>query len=233
MIKIKIIASGSSGNSTVLKIKNTALVVDAGIKFAAIQRALDFQNPAAVLITHEHCDHANPATVKEFLRRGVDVCMTQGTATALRLEPRHNLIIGKYSEVYLFEGGGALFDKSHHDAAEPANFTIITDDGDSVPYITDTGRLNPLPANTTQLLIEANYSPAALEIANVDPSQKLRIRANHTSIAQVVKALKERPLPNLKEVWLMHISKRHGAPDLFKKMAEAAAPPGTIVRAAV
>src|SRR6516164_1143738 len=63
--RISILASGSSGNVTLLETEHTTLLIDAGLgrkeierRFEALGRALP-ERVDAILITHEHTDHSN------------------------------------------------------------------------------------------------------------------------------------------------------------------------------
>ena len=63
--RISILASGSTGNSTLLETERTTLLIDAGLgrkemlrRFEALGRAKP-ERVDAILITHEHSDHSN------------------------------------------------------------------------------------------------------------------------------------------------------------------------------
>lgn len=123
-MKIQVIASGSTGNSYALTFGGQIILLDAGIPHKRIQQALNFKNPATVLITHEHSDHAHKPAINEFLRRGVNVYMTPETIQALNLEPRHNLISALSGNAYDIGECGFEILNAHHDAADPCNFVI-------------------------------------------------------------------------------------------------------------
>lgn len=238
MIDVKVIASGSKGNCTVLTSGESTILLDAGIRLKAIQAALNFKNPSAVLITHEHGDHAHPSTVREFLKRGVEVMMTHGTARALKLEPRHNLIECSANVTAMTGNCFISCEPVQHDAAEPVSFTI-RDGDDCAVYITDTGEVcapdgrPPSWYDVTKLLIEANHDGDILLASHISESQKERIYHNHLPIAVLVEFLRNTDLPRLKEIWLMHISRRHGDGEDFKRRVEAVVPDSVKVRAAI
>ena len=232
MIDVKVIASGSSGNCTVLTCGSATILLDAGIKFSAIQRALDFKNPTAVLITHEHSDHAQKSTIKEFLKRGVEILMTRGTAKALELEPRHNLCYCSPNNTEIVEGLFINCSPVQHDAEEPVSF-IINNGVDEVAYITDTGWLELGRPTVTKLLIEANFACDALTESRINRKQINRIFENHLSIEQVVGVLETADMPRLREIWLMHISRRHGDGEEFRRRVEAVVPKSVEVRLAI
>ena len=63
-MRVSILASGSSGNITLLETQNTRLLIDAGLgkretlaRLAAIEK--DLEHLDGILITHEHTDHCN------------------------------------------------------------------------------------------------------------------------------------------------------------------------------
>src|SRR3979411_2780182 len=62
-LRVSILASGSSGNITLLETERTRLLVDAGLgkretlaRLAAVEKTVDHLD--GILITHEHTDHS-------------------------------------------------------------------------------------------------------------------------------------------------------------------------------
>ena len=231
MIDIKVIASGSKGNCTAVTAGTVTILLDAGVSFEKIQQALNFENPTACLITHEHGDHANKATIAELLKRGTEVYMTAGTANALNLETSHRLhLIKQHCQVYLLNDKDTkksvwfLTYPVSHDAAEPVCFEIYHD-YQSIFYLTDSGEIPYPTQNSTYLLIEANHDEDDLLKADIDERQRQRILNNHLSIQKVINAV-QKAVNNpyivwLKEVHLLHISKRHGDGEQFRQAVQA------------
>ena len=81
MLTITAYASGSSGNCYTLTNGEATIMLDCGLPFRDIQHLTNFKLPDAVLVTHEHQDHSK--AIENFMKRGVDVYMTLGTAEAL------------------------------------------------------------------------------------------------------------------------------------------------------
>ena len=100
-------------------------------------------------------------------------------------------------------------------------------------YITDTGWLELEPRTMTKLLVETNHDADVLLNSQINKRLKERIAKNHLSISQVVGELKEVELPRLKEIWLMHISRRHGDGEKFKRQVEAVVPESVKVHLAI
>ena len=60
--EVDVLASGSKGNSTLIRAGNTAILIDAGISCRRIMKGLQScglepQDLSGILITHEHTDH--------------------------------------------------------------------------------------------------------------------------------------------------------------------------------
>lgn len=55
-MKLKVLGSSSKGNSYILESRNEALILEAGINFSHVQKALNFQTGKVrgVCVTHEH-----------------------------------------------------------------------------------------------------------------------------------------------------------------------------------
>jgi len=89
-ITVSVLGSGSRGNSTFVKTDRVRLLIDAGISRKELARRLECigEDPDgidAVLITHEHSDHAGglKMIVKDL---PVQVFLTSGTLRALKAE---------------------------------------------------------------------------------------------------------------------------------------------------
>ena len=80
MLTIKAYASGSAGKCYTLTNGQATVMLDCGLPFREIQRLTGYKLPDAVLVTHEHKGHSK--AVKDFIKRGVDIYMTPGTAEA-------------------------------------------------------------------------------------------------------------------------------------------------------
>lgn len=218
MIDVEVLATGSKGNCYLLTSGETRILLDCGLSYKKTLKLLNFKLPTAVLVTHEHQDHAKSA--EDFIKHGVDVYMTCGTATALGLEENHRLNLIDDKE-FSPDGNFEFWTfRVKHDAAEPVNF-IVNDGEDQILYVTDLGkvpRFNCLDA--TKILIETNFSEEDLKNSSIDAKQKQRILENHLSLEKVAEFLVETNLSNCKEIYLIHISERHGDGEIFGKVIQ-------------
>ena len=203
---MKVLASGSKANCYTFCDGTATILIECGLPYLKTLELLNWKLPDAILITHEHGDHARAA--RNFLERGVDVYMTAGTADALKLK-RHNLHIIKPNEPIDICGRKVLPIPVVHDANEPVNFTI----DDEILFVTDAGEVPNVSGNFRQVLIEANYETLTLLGADISTAQKERVRENHLSIKQAKNFLQTLAEPE--EIWLIHLSKRHASGEEF------------------
>lgn len=207
-MKAEILASGSSGNCTAIYSADKLLLIDCGKPIRWTLAQLGGRLPDAILVTHEHGDHAK--SVEQFLKRGVDIFLTAGTRKALGIE-HYNLFTIEAGDTLNTAGVTVKVIPSLHDAAEPVNF-IVSDDTDRLLFVTDTGVAPQVDGKFTKIFIEANYSEPDLLASDLDARQKRRILQRHLSIEQAEKFLRQHPKA---EVKLLHISKRHGNEENF------------------
>lgn len=66
MINVEILATGSKGNCYLLKSGETKILLDCGLAYKKTLELLNFELPTAVLVTHEHKDHATRQSLLIF-----------------------------------------------------------------------------------------------------------------------------------------------------------------------
>ena len=160
-MRVKVLASGSTGNCTYVETKDHKILIDTGISKKGIEVALnsievEFKEIDTVLITHEHDDHIR--SLSAVLKKSEIMCyMTEGTYKAIingknevlkknlaeRLESNHIILLNRlnksinYPDILLDETVINVL-PTFHDALEPVGYKISCLDK-SVVYITDTG----------------------------------------------------------------------------------------------
>ena len=199
MYSITVFGTGSRGNSALVSDGETKILIDAGVRLDIVQRATSLFEIAALLITHEHGDHAEYAHICSE-RYSMPVYTTAGTIKKLDIpEWRKNII--HYGKA--FPLGGTLtitpFPLSH-DATEPCGFYIKNALGETLVWASDTGTMEGLemahPADC--YVLEANYDEAEIDRkleANELPYAGLHGRLTsefgHLSVQQAAAWLKE------------------------------------------
>jgi phosphoribosyl 1,2-cyclic phosphodiesterase len=207
---LKVLGSSSRGNCYLLENEREALILEAGVKFAEVKRALDFNIKKVVgcLITHEHKDHAG--YINEFLGACIPVFASEGTIK--------NLII-KGDRFPLYCEAGALFKLGGfqiipfnvmHDCAEPLGFFINHEETGKVLFATDTYYLPCKFAGLNNVLIECNYRLDILE-ANIAAGRvasivRNRIIKSHFSYKHCLDALQANDIKAVNNIVLIHLS---------------------------
>jgi len=244
--RISILASGSTGNATLLETERTTLLIDAGLGRREIFRrfeALGRRQPErvdAVLITHEHSDHSS--AVAQLARHW--------NCPAYLTEPTHREIVKMYTEDPAKPGKKATIDRVEHirpgerfqigdieinpfaiphDAVDPVGYAFRTN-GTKVAIVTDLGYLPELVKQHLRqadfLILESNHD---LEMLKVGPypwfiKQRVMSRTGHLSNTVVSEFLADAELfdGRARHLVLAHISEQNNNPDLVRISAEEA-----------
>ena len=172
MTHIRVLRSGSSGNAIFLESGGTAILIDAGLAAEAILRELaafpDTPLPQAILLTHEHDDHARgAASLARAL--GVPVFANEGTIRAGGALLA-GAVVERFASGRPFHVGRLAVEAFPvpHDAVEPVGF-VVTGNATRVCVATDLGEatdeVQARAADADVVLIEANYDLALLGVS--------------------------------------------------------------------
>ncbi len=220
-------ASGSSGNSYLVKDDNTAVLIDAGISGKRILEGLEETGTpremvSALLITHEHIDHVKSIPV--LTKRIPDLRVYANRATWEGIErpvPE--------SARYFFETGqqfriGDLTVHPFpvpHDAAEPVGFSIYGE-GRQVSICTDVGYVTDEIEKEIEgadlLLLEANHEREMLLMGRYPYPLKQRIlgdegHLSNVSCGEVLSRIVGRT-DKKRQVLLGHLSRENNDPSV-------------------
>lgn len=230
MIDVKTIGSGSSGNCYLVDINDTKILLECGLTFKKIQKALNYRVSAIdfCLVTHEHMDHAK--AVKDLMKAGVDCYMTKGTAEALevsghRLKIFKNWAETKYKTTYV---SNILIQplRAIHDVREPVMYYIEDiKTKESLLFATDTAFMAyKIPEDINVLMIECNYVKRLIDERvdenGINVSLRNRIVKNHMSLETVLEALDDVKMTRLKKVYILHLSDGNSDEKLIRDSIE-------------
>ena len=226
MIRARVLASSSAANATVLEDGDRRILLDAGLAYPELFAALEgrVQSLDAVLVTHEHADHARG--VGRLLRQTrVPIYATAGTWAALGSpSSRYARAIRPLEPVQLGAWAVLAF-PVEHDAVEPVGYLVASSRGKAL-YVTDARSTRYRFRDVTIALVEANHDRALLErsvdAGQVDRSLAARIRANHLSIDRAIELLRSTNLETIEEIHLLHLSDRHADARAFRDRVERA-----------
>lgn len=221
MISVFTLFSGSSGNCTVIKNGDRYALIDAGVSFSALSKALSENgiNPErieAVFLTHEHSDHISGIPVLQKKLPEIKIYSSVGTAKNV------NANISTVCEGECVEASGLSFVpfSTPHDAAESFGYTVYENGEKKIGFATDTGYasnsiISGLSGCKT-VVIESNHDLAMLMTGRYPYYLKRRIASDvgHLSnedCAELAKTLYESGTRNF---LLAHLSKENNLPEL-------------------
>lgn len=225
---LRVLGSSSQGNCYLLESEDETLIIECGISFKEIKKALYFnlRNVVGCLITHEHGDHSK--AMQDLLRAGIAVYTSAGTSKAILkekgiIEPCNRL--NPIQSLKSFNIGNFMitpFDVKH-DCAEPLGFIIHHKDTGDILFATDTYYIEYRFKNLSHILIEANYSIDILQ-KNIDnglrESVASRLLCSHFELGNVKEFIKANDNPNLKNIVLLHLSDGNSNAKEFKEQIE-------------
>lgn len=209
MKTLTVVGTGSTGNCYILNCDGEKLILDAGVRFAEIKKALNWsiKGVQGVVVTHTHLDHSYSENTIKLM--GIPV-----------FAPYHRSEkMGIYGNYRLYS-----FDVPHN-GVKNYGFLILNDDWKMVyitdfeycPYVFSHHRPNVLlvECNHTQTDSEAsNYAHVVLGHASLDVTKEF-VRVNATK--------------DLTNVVLCHLSDTNADPDLIMTEISSVVPPMTKV----
>lgn len=227
MIEFSSIGSGSHGNGTLLRSGDTTLLVDCGFSVVETRRRMEdkgvaLESLAAVLITHEHQDHARGVA---RLCRAANVPVWSTTGTWLALENRKAEKLPESCQRFNADGHFQIGDFSvqavsvPHDAREPSQF-VFKANGVKLGLLTDIGCITQHVVDQFQacdaLLLETNHDSDMLRQGPYPLGLQRRVggELGHLNNHQAADFLSRIDHQRLQHLVLMHLSEKNNHPDL-------------------
>lgn len=208
---LKVLGSGSTGNCYILENEQEALIIDAGIRFMEVKKALRFQvrKIVGVIVTHKHGDHA--AFAHEYEGAGIPVFRPY-EAESLRQNIRYGgFRIQSWEAVHDVPCVGYLIDH---------------DDFGRMLYVTDTEYVRYRFKGITQFLIEANYSE---ELVDREQAKYQHVLTGHMELQTTIGCILANQSEKTRRITLCHLSADNADPEAFKTAVEAIAVDGCMV----
>lgn len=218
------LASGSSGNATLVSCGSTHILIDAGISVRRINSALksfglSISDLSALLITHSHSDHVSALTT--YLKHyTVPIYASDGTAFDLR-----NRFAGIGALLHPFAAGdgfsiGDFSIRSFataHDAGDSVCYRLDSGDG-AAGILTDTGYVTDSAAEALRgvslLVLESNHDVETLKSGPYPSYLKQRIlgSAGHLSNDDAARFAVAAARWGAQDVLLAHLSHENNTP---------------------
>lgn len=201
-MKLKCLESGSSGNCYILENDSEVLIIEAGIPFMAVKKALDFNisKIVGVTVSHSHGDHAKYAG--EYKKAGISVFRPYREEIACPLAIKYG--------GFRIKGFRLVHDVPCY------GFYISHAEMGILVYASDTEYIKYRFRNLNHILVECNYSK---DLISEDAVNRSHIMTGHMELQTMLEFLRANNSPNLQNVVLLHMSARNSDPDEF--VAEA------------
>ena len=220
MIEIKVLATGSKGNCYYITDGTSPILLECGMRFRDIQKALNFNTSSLVgcLITHEHKDHCGG--LKDVLKAGINCYMSDGTAGAIGVDHHRIKKVEAKKQVTLGTWTILPFDVQH-DVSEPLGFLLANQAGEKLLFATDTYYIKYRFQGLTHIMVECNYSREILDRniveGRVPKVMEKRLERSHFSLENVKKFFLANDLSKVQEIWLLHLSDSNSDEEMFKR----------------
>ena len=210
-MELKILGSSSAGNCYIFDNGKEALVVECGIRFMDVKKAVNFDVSRIVgcLVSHEHGDHAKE--VQKVIDARIPVYMSTGTAKSLDLDNKNRLLATMVDcGIYHIGGFTVQAFNTQHDCAEPFGFLIHHHEMGMVLFATDTYYLAYTFKGLNNILIECNYRLDILEeniaTGRVPEVTRDRTIKSHMSFDTCKETLLANDLSTMNNIVLIHLS---------------------------
>lgn len=221
MMKVKVLASGSKGNCTLVQTEKSKILIDMGVTYQYLASELEQINLSSkdldiVLITHIHNDHIK-GLASLVKRTNLKVYVLEEMLGELSKKiPKDNIYI--YENPLILEDLHIQLIRISHDV-EGVGF-LIEEGKHSLVYITDTGYINekyfPLLKNKEVYIIESNHDEEMLMEGPYPYILKQRVISDkgHLSNETTANYLLEVVGEKTKKIILAHISENNNTEEL-------------------
>ena len=249
-VSFAVLASGSSGNASVLEVDSARVLIDCGIgprQLADRLRAVGLSWPdiSAVILTHTHSDHWRETTFKHFLKYRIPFfCHPHHDRSLLSEMPgfeklAESGLVRHYSEASCIDFGSGLVCwpiPVSHDGGPTFGFRFIARQPDGTApivaaYLADIGSWTPelvqVVANVDLLALEFNHD-VEMELSSGRSShliERVLGKFGHLSNEQAALFLREVLLASrpgrLQHLVQLHLSRDCNHPDLAVESARS------------
>ncbi|MFB9860020.1 MBL fold metallo-hydrolase [Salinicoccus siamensis] len=232
-MKMSVLASGSTGNSTYLETEQGSLLIDVGLSCKRTEEALNslgtsLKNVDAILITHEHSDHIKGLKVisKKY---GIPVYANEKTwqrieSKDIQVASDRKFHFNPLEEKELLGMDVQSFNVSH-DAIDPQFYTFMQNDK-KLSIITDTGyvsdQMKGIIKDSDCFVFESNHDVDMLRMCRYPWMTKQRILSDvgHVSNEDAAHAMHDVITDRTKRIYLSHLSLDNNMKELAKMSVE-------------
>lgn len=178
-------------------------------------RGCHAEDLSAILLTHEHSDHAGGVGVLSR-KYQLPVWTTRGTQIAVKDSGFHETCYLSTTQSLNLGNMEIIPFAVPHDAREPCQFRF-NEGNQSLGLLTDTGSITPHIIDVLNgcdtILLEFNYDPVMLSKGAYPPALQRRIDGTwgHLSNQQAMAFMRQRDSAGLNRLVAMHISEKNNS----------------------
>jgi phosphoribosyl 1,2-cyclic phosphodiesterase len=231
-MKLHIIGSSSHGNAYILEGEKETLLLECGVHFQDIKKALNFNlhNVVGCLVSHSHKDHCKG--VKGATGAGIDVYCSKPTLEEMGVYSYHIFPVETYKQFKVGSFGVFPFPLVHD--VFILGFIIDHPESGRILFFTDTEYLPFKFTEVNQILAECNYDMNIVD-ANIENGAPIQVRnrviQSHMGIDTLVTMLKDNDLTKVNNIILLHLSDGNSNERDFVRRVQEAAPGKTVMAA--
>ncbi len=215
---LKVLGSESSGNCYLLESFFEIIIIEAGISFHEVKKALnyDLRKVTSCFITHSHGDHCKYAA--DYMKAGIDIYTSNETIQATGLSGHRVHSIQANTMIRIGEFKIIPFPVPH--GVPTFGFLIDHPFSGTILFVTDAAYI-PNKFNTlNHILIEANYEDAILTSD--------RAVGKHMSLATCLEFLQANDMRQVRNIVLLHLSSGNSDAKMFTKSVRVKAPNASV-----
>lgn len=235
-MRVSILASGSTGNTSLIETGQHKILMDAGLSGVKIkgllsQVGVDIADIDMAFLSHDHSDHSKGLGV--LMRRYPQIAAFSNSGTWQYLCETNKIGKLPVEQMNTIEPGqtrtfgdlDVTAFATSHDAAEP-QYYVFTSGGKRMAFLTDTGyvsqKVESVIADADAYLMEFNYDNMMLRNGPYSWGLKQRILSDegHLSNEEAGQALLDVVTPRTKHIFLAHRSQHNNTAKLAYDTAE-------------
>lgn len=224
-MKLKVLGSSSKGNCYLFQADKECLIVEAGIAYKEVVKALGFSvdNVVGVLCTHRHGDHAK--YLHKFAETGITCYANADVIESMPDSAKPLCKPIKGMQTFKVGGYKVFVLPMNHDV--PCHgFTIEHAEMGRVFFATDTFAIKYRVEGINYYMIEANYNDEVLDenIASGKTPGVMRDRLlqSHMEASMTATFLTKCDLKRTKQVMLLHLSENNSDEKMCVRKVERA-----------
>lgn len=235
-MQVSVLASGSTGNTSLIVTKKHKILMDAGLsgkktKDLLAQVGVDIKEIDMAFLSHDHADHSSGLGVLMRRYPQINAFANQGTwkylidTNIIGKLPEEQINLIEPGQTKTFEDLDITAFATSHDAAQP-QYYVFSSGGKRVAFLTDTGYVSEKVEDTIKdadaYMMEFNYDPQLLRDGPYSWSLKSRILSDvgHLSNEEAGNALLDVVSSKTKHIFLAHRSQHNNTEVLAHETAE-------------